>query len=198
MEVSRNRVGDGSAAMLEGMSKRSRIATVAASAGLALAVTVTAYGASTSAGKISKPCTGSQLGATFKPVRGSAGAGHISYKLVLRNRSRSFCFVTGVPNVTLIAKGGTALPTAATFSGRPGMLTAVMVPLAPGKAAHLIARFSPDVPGPGEQVKGACERTAYKLRVVTSGGGRSVAPIAPVTPVCEHGSMQLTVLTSGA
>jgi hypothetical protein len=76
------------------------------------------------------------------------------------------------------------------------MLTAVMVRLAPGRSARATARFSPDVPGPGEQVTGPCERTSTGLRVAPSGGGTLVAPITPATPVCEHGGMSLSVLTA--
>jgi hypothetical protein len=75
----------------------------------------------------------------------------------------------------------------------PGTLTAILVTLQPGSWATLTARFSPDVPGQGEPVtSGACEPTAFKLRVAPSGGGSVVVPISPVTPVCEHGSLQLT------
>jgi Domain of unknown function (DUF4232) len=178
--------------MLERMSTRARIGLSAAVTGLALA----AAGGSVGGRESFNPCSGALRG-SFNVVRGSAGAGHISYKLVLRNASRRGCFVTGVPTVTLLDRKGRSLPTDATFAGHPGMLTAVVVPLPPGKAAHLLARFSPDVRGRGEQVRGACERTAHKLRVTTSGGGNAVAPISPPTPVCERGSMQLTVLTAG-
>ena len=74
------------------------------------------------------------------------------------------------------------------------MCRAVLGPLVPGSGtATLTAGFSPDVPGPGEPISGSqCERTAYKLRVAPSGGGSVVVPISPPTPVCEHGSLQLT------
>jgi len=63
--------------------------------------------------------------------------------------------------------------------------------------AALTARFSPDIPGPGEPQTGrACEPTATKLRVVVSGGGTLLAPISPPTPVCEHGSLQVTNLVA--
>jgi hypothetical protein len=101
--------------------------------------------------------------------------------------------------VTLLDASGHKLPTNPTFAGRPGMLTAVMVPLSPGSGtATLTARFSPDVPGPGEPVSGRqCERTSYKLRVSPSAGGSVVVPISPPTPVCEHGGLQLTNFVKG-
>jgi hypothetical protein len=168
------------------------IAVVAATAVL-LALAATA-----SAGtRASTPCTGAMLGGTFKVIPGSPGAGNIVYRLRLKDTSSAACFVTGLPGVTLLDSAGHKLPTKSSFAGHPGMLTAVMVPLAPGTGtATLTARFSPDVPGPGEPVAGKqCEPTAYKLRVTPSGGGSVVVPISPPTPVCEHGSLQLTSFT---
>jgi hypothetical protein len=70
------------------------------------------------------------------------------------------------------------------------------VRLAPGRTATATARFSPDVPGPGEPTTGPrCEPTAYLLRVRPNGGGTLKAPIRPPTPVCEHGGMTWSVLT---
>lgn len=147
----------------------------------------------------SAPCTGAALTGTFKVIPGSAGAGNVVYRLRVANGGRAACFVTGLPGVTLLDASGRKLPTSASFVGRPGMLTAVMVALAPGRGtATLTARFSPDVPGPGEAVAGPkCERTAYKLRVTPSGGGSVVVPVSPPTPVCEHGALQLTSFTRG-
>lgn len=135
------------------------------------------------------PCTGAQLEGTFSVVRGSAGAGNISYRLVLRNISSGTCTLTGLPQARLLAKAGSPLPThvQAAF---PGALTAILVRLAPGRRAYATARFSPDVPGVGEPVAGrACERTAYSLRVTAPGGGTTKARVTPATPVCEHGRL---------
>jgi hypothetical protein len=101
--------------------------------------------------------------------------------------------VTGIPGLALLDARGRALPTRATFGGPAGSLTAVLVPLEPGRSAALTARFSPDVPGPGELQSGAgCERPAARLRVLPSGGGSLVVAVSPPTPVCEHGSLRLT------
>jgi hypothetical protein len=155
-----------------------------------MALTATASGAT----HASAPCAGAMLTGTFKVIPGSPGAGNIMYRLKVKVTGSAPCFVTGVPGVTLLDASGHKLATHATFAGRPGMLTAVMVPLSPGSGtATLTARFSPDVPGPGEPVTGKqCEPTAYKLRVSPSGGGSVVVPISPPTPVCEHGGLQLT------
>ncbi len=147
------------------------------------------------AGQMSSPCTAARLAGTFKEVPGSAGAGSISYALRLRNTSATNCYVTGIPHVTLLDHSGKALPSHP-VPAQPGALTAVLVDLAPGKTATATARFSPDIPGPGEQTTGQCERTAYWLRVGPTGGGTLRAPIQPPTPVCEHGSMTWSVLTA--
>ena len=138
------------------------------------------------------------LTGTFKVIPDSPGAGNIVYRLRVKNSSKATCGVTGIPGLTLLDAAGKKLPTHARFSGMPGTLSAVLVTLKPGATATLTARFSPDVPGPGEPVSGrACERTAYKLRVAPSGGGSVVVPITPATPVCEHGGLQISVFTHG-
>lgn len=150
------------------------------------------------ANRATAPCTGSMLTGTFKVIPGSAGAGNIVYRLRVTDQSSQVCFVTGLPGVTLLDTHGRKLPTRASFAGRPGMLTAIMVPLTTGRSATLTARFSPDVPGQGEPVSARqCEPTAYRLRVSPSGGGAVVVPVAPPTPVCEHGSLQLTSFVRG-
>jgi hypothetical protein len=133
-------------------------------------------------------CKGSQLSGTFAAVPGSAGAGNISYLLRLRNVSKTPCSVTGLPQGRLLGRRGGALSTniRAAF---PGALSATLVTLRPGQSARATARFSPDVPGTGEQTIGACEPTAYRLRVTARGGGTSTVHILPPTPVCEHGRL---------
>ena len=144
--------------------------------------------------QMSPPCTAAHLSGTFKAVRGSAGAGNIVYALRVKNTSAQTCYVTGIPGVTLLDRRGHKLPTHP-FPAQPGALTAVLVTLAPGKATTATARFSPDVPGKGEQTTGQCEPTAYWLRVTPNGGGTLRAPIQPPTPVCEHGGMTWSVFT---
>jgi hypothetical protein len=137
-------------------------------------------------------CRGASLTGRFAVVPGSAGAGNIVYRLRLVNRSRAACDVTGLPTVRLLGKAGKALPTHP-VPARPGTATGALVALAPGAAAVADARFSPDVPGVGEGTTGRCEPTAYRLRVAARGGGSTVVPIAPPTPVCEHGQLQLSL-----
>jgi hypothetical protein len=142
-------------------------------------------------------CSGAMLTGSFSVIPGSAGAGTIAYRLRVRNSSAAECGVTGIPGLALLDARGRALPTRATFGGPPGSLTAILVPLGPGRSAALTARFSPDVPGPGEPRAGAaCERPAATLRVLPPGGGSLVVAISPPTPVCEDGSLRLTVFTA--
>jgi uncharacterized protein DUF4232 len=132
-------------------------------------------------------CTGDDLQASFSAIAGSAGAGQIGYELTLTNTSAAACSVSGVPVGTLLDKTEGALQTQiSTPSAGPAGGTVV---LQHGQAAKADARFSPDVPGVGEQQTGRCEPIAYFLRVTAPGGGTVNAAIAPPTSVCEHGSL---------
>jgi hypothetical protein len=145
-----------------------------------------------------QPCTASQLGGSFTVIPGSPGAGNISYLLRLRNRSAKTCFVSGLAQLRLLSNNGRPLPTKVVPVFRPG-LTAVRVVLRPGRSAKAEARFSPDIPGPGEpQTRGPCEPKAYRLRITPPpGGGTLVGPVTPPTPVCEHGTISLRALSPG-
>ena len=161
---------------------------------LALGLLVLTAAAASGAGAATRfaSCTGSQLRGTFKVVPGSAGAGNIVYALVLKNVSTHQCTVTGLPQGRLLGKTGKPLPThvRAAF---PGALTAILVRLAPGKSTKATARFSPDVPGPGEGSPGkSCEPVSYWFRVTGQGGGTTKVKLSPPTPVCEHGSLSFS------
>jgi hypothetical protein len=152
-------------------------------AGTALAVASTAGAAHTVA-----RCRGAQLAGVFAVVPDSAGAGNITYALRLKNVSGSACTVTGLPQGVLLNAARKQLPThvRAAF---PGALSAILVTLAPGHSTRATARFSPDVPGPGEQSIGRCEPVAWWFRVTGQGGGWTTVRISPRTPVCEHGRL---------
>jgi hypothetical protein len=139
-------------------------------------------------------CSGSQLTGDFTRIAGSAAAGSVSYRLVLRNTSSRECAVTGLPLGRLLDGYGRSLPThvRAAF---PGALTAVLVRLAPDAVTRATARFSPDVPGPGEPFKRGsrqCEPVAHFFRVTGQGGGTTTVRLNPVTPVCEHGALRFS------
>jgi len=155
-----------------------------------LAVLVAALAAPWASGSARlSSCAGSQLAGRFAEILGSAGAGNISYRLVLKNTSTRACSVTGLPQGRLLDRTGRPLPThvRAAF---PGALTAVLVRLSPGRSTRAMARFSPDVPGPGEPVSGRrCEPVAYFFRVTGQGGGTTKVKVSPPTSVCEHGQL---------
>jgi hypothetical protein len=156
---------------------------------LALVVLASATAANSAVAHSDAMCTGAQLKGTFNVVRGSAGAGNITYKLVLRNVSTHMCTLTGLPQGRLLGKTGRALPTHVRAAS-PGMLTAILVRLAPGRTTFATARFSPDVPGTGEPAAGTkCEATAWSFRVTGQGGGTTKVKLRPPTPVCEHGRL---------
>jgi hypothetical protein len=102
--------------------------------------------------------------------------------------------MTGLPKGQLLGRRGGALPTHVRAAFR-GALTAVLVTLQPGHSARAVARFSPDVPGVGEQTEGACEPTAYRLRITARGGGTVTVNIRPPTAVCEHGRLLFSAYT---
>jgi hypothetical protein len=154
-----------------------------------LAVVLAAVASTAAVGSSDASCSGAQLKGSFSVVRGSAGAGNITYKLVLKNASSRMCTLTGLPQGRLLGKTGKALPThvRAAF---PGALTAILVRLAPGATTFATARFSQDVPGTGEPAAGRkCEPTAWSFRVTGQGGGTTRVKLAPPTPVCEHGQL---------
>jgi uncharacterized protein DUF4232 len=136
-------------------------------------------------------CKGSQLSGSFNAVRGSEGAGNIVYRLTLTNTSATACTLTGLPAGQLLGKTGKKLPTHIR-AAKAQALTAVLVTLAHGKSAHADARFSPDVPGVGEQMTGQCEAKSFSLRVSLKGGGTTTVKITPATPVCEKGQLSFS------
>jgi hypothetical protein len=142
------------------------------------------------------PCSSRQIAADFSVLRGSGEAGHISYVLRLRNKSQTVCFVSGLAPLVLLRLDGRTLPTRV-IPRLPGAGTAVRVVLRPGASAWARGRFSPDVPGPGETTARQCEPTAYKILVaVPPRGGTTVGPVRPPTPVCEHGTIELSLLSA--
>jgi hypothetical protein len=140
-------------------------------------------------------CTGDAMSGSFTVIRGSAGAGQISYRLRVKNDSPVACFVSGLPIVQLLDQAGHDLPTNVQ-PAKPGTATAARIILQPGASATAEARFSPDVPGGSEQTDGPCEPKAYTLRVSLAGAPLDV-PITPPTPVCERGTLSFSLFTAG-
>jgi hypothetical protein len=141
------------------------------------------------------PCAGKQLAGRFAVVYGSAGAGNIVYKLALKNTSATNCTVTGLPQGQLLGNTKAKLPTHVR-AAHANQLTAILVTLKPGSSTYATARFSPDVPGTGEQMIGQCEPKAYWFRVTAPGGGTTTVNVAPPTPVCEHGTLSFSAYST--
>jgi hypothetical protein len=172
-----------------------RRALLAAAAASLASATSAAFAGSSGPGPA--PCRTGSLAGAFSLVPGSAGAGNVVYALRLRNVSRTRCLVSGLVGLRLLDAHGRALPTRVR-PARPGTSTAVRVVLAPGASASASARFSPDVPGPGEQTAGPCEPRAFRARVTVPAAGPALSVrVAPPTAVCEHGGMQVSVLVAG-
>lgn len=144
------------------------------------------------AGALAAPaasCSAGQLSAGFTLVPGSAGAGHISYDLKLKNRSTHACKVPAHPGLRLLDAAGHALPTHIFAFGGGGQVT-----IGAGHTVKSSTRFSPDIPGPGEPGTGNCEPPAHRVRVSLPGHGSLTGPVSPPTPVCEHGGIDLPKL----
>jgi hypothetical protein len=139
-------------------------------------------------------CTGDSMTGSFAVIPGSAGAGQIGYRLLVKNASPVACFVSGLPNVQLLGSGGAALPTKV-LAAQPGTATAAKLVLQPGDSASADARFSPDVNGTGDNTNGPCQPRASTLRVAL-GGAPLDAAISPPTSVCEQGTLQFRLYTA--
>ena len=140
-------------------------------------------------------CTGDAMTGSFAEIPGSPGAGQISYRLRVTNAAPVACFVSGLPNVQLLDQGGRDVPTNVQ-AAQPGQATAARIVLQPGASASADARFSPDVPGVGDQTNpGPCEAKAYTLRVAFGGAPLNV-PITPPTSVCERGTLHFSLFTA--
>jgi uncharacterized protein DUF4232 len=154
-------------------------------------VTTTVTVTTTASAASATPCTGEALSGTFALVPGSAGAGQIEYALTLTNTSHSACYVRGVPRATLLNASAAALPTHVRPAGG-GAPTRVVLEAGASAVAH--ARFSPDVPGPGDSQSGECQPQAHTLQVSPNGGGVTDAAVKPSTSVCEQGTLNFEAL----
>jgi hypothetical protein len=150
-----------------------------------------AASAAPAARAIDASCTGRQLRGTFAVVPGSAGAGNIVYRLVLKNVSSVPCTVTGLPQGQLLGRKHNPLPTHVR-PANPGALTAVLVTLLPGQSTVATARFSPDVAGTGDSMSRRCQPVSYWFRVRGQGGGITIVPLKPPTSVCERGTLSFS------
>ena len=173
--------------------RSARFTSLAIALGIAAVVVPASIGATADATGRAPWCGGTQLSVSFSVVPYSVGAGNVSYALRVKNVSATTCAVSGLPGLRLLGMKGKKLPTHV-VDADPGV-TAVIVTLKPGHSAWAAGRFSPDVPGTGEPQSGPCEATSYHVSVtVPPRGDAVVGPFSPPNPVCEHGTISLSVL----
>lgn len=137
-------------------------------------------------------CTETSLHGSFAEVEGSAGAGHIVYRLRLRNHTGATCQVPTHPGLRLEDSHHHNLPTHPTFPAAHSPRFNV----SSHRAMIMRASFSPDIPSGGEPAN--CERVAHWLRVGLLAQGRITVPIVPPTRVCGHGAMTFSSLHQGS
>ena len=157
--------------------------TSALALSLALSLSV---GSAGSAG--TSACTEAGLQGSFAEVEGSAGAGHIVYRLRLRNRTGATCQVPTHPALRLEDNHRHGLPTHPTFPSAHSPTFNI----SSHRAMIMRARFSPDIPSGGEPAH--CERVAHWLRVGLLAHGHITVPVEPPTRVCGHGAMEFSGL----
>ncbi|HEV3172754.1 MAG TPA: DUF4232 domain-containing protein [Actinocrinis sp.] len=153
-------------------------------------------GATGTSGSSVPRCHTTDLTASFTVVKGSAGAGNIVYNIDLKNTSSQPCTVYGYPGMLLLDAKHAPLPTNVQ---RSTIVAKTYVTLIPNGDASASARFSPDIPGPGEPTSGACEPTAAFTEITPPDETTQlVTAVGPPTSVCEHGGMQVSAFVPGA
>lgn len=154
----------------------------------AAALVVVAAIAATSASGSVQQCSAQHLSAKMTLIKGSFGAGNVSYKLSVKNNGPGSCIMSTYPGLKLVSATGKALPTRVkpTQKAKTNVIPA-------GQTATAKLRFSPDIPGPGEPTHGACEPKAAKI-VVSLNPTTVRGPINPPTSVCQKGLMTMTPL----
>jgi hypothetical protein len=141
------------------------------------------------AGSQAAGCT--RISGSFSLVPGSAGAGNVVYALRLHNKSTSACLLSRLPRLRLLATAGSSPKPLPTKIATDPRIEPKPFLLGPGRTATAQARFSPDVPGPGETVSKRCEPVAHYASVVVA-GTTFVVRVSPPTSVCEHGLLVFT------
>jgi hypothetical protein len=145
-------------------------------------------------------CHTEDLSGAFTVVRGSQGAGNIVYNIELTNITSHTCTIYGHPGLLLLNAAHGALPTDVMWNS---MVADHLITLAPGKSASASARFSPDVPGvgdnPGSGPGWTCEPTAVYTEITPPDEtAHLVVPVSPATPVCERGGMSVSAFVAGS
>ena len=156
----------------------------------------TAAPATTSTTKVAAigPCQPAQLTGSFATIVGSAGAGNIEARLVLTNVSSSICTTEGYVGMQLLGTGGALLPTNVV---RVTTSAPVPLTLSPGDSMNAVARYSPDVPGVGDNQSGQCQPIAYTTEVTPPNDTTHLVVNGPATSVCEKGTLSIGPLAAG-
>jgi hypothetical protein len=140
-------------------------------------------------------CRSADFTGQFSVIPGSAGAGHIEARLVLTNHTARTCRTGGYVGVGLVSATGASLPTKVV---RDTAIAAATLTVAPGASISALARFSPDIPGPGDSQTGACQPVATHSLVIAPNDTSQISVPGPQSSVCEQGTIDLRALQSGA
>lgn len=143
-------------------------------------------------------CHTADLSGSFTVVPDSEAAGSISYNLKLTNSGKRICTVYGFAGMLLLDKKHAPLPTHVVWNS---LVPKQLITLKPGASAAATDRFSPDVPGTGDNAApgSACQPTAAFAEITPPDETTQlVAPVSPPTSVCERGTMSLSAFVAGA
>ncbi len=150
------------------MANPSRVAAIAGITALAGAAGICGIAASAGAAASVARCKASALsGKVLTPFDGAAGT--FGTVVVLTNKGRSRCVVSGRPKIALFAANGS--PLVADQSATPGTIHEVVLTPAGRVGASLIWHGSPDEPGP---VSAQCDQVKA-IRLTPNGAGGQVA-----------------------
>jgi hypothetical protein len=159
------------------------LTSIAAFAAFAATATGSATATPTATGSAPR-CAPAHVSAMMTQIPGSGSAGHIDYRVAIKNRGAASCTLGNHPGLRLLKTNGQRLPTHVTKLGRQRLVT-----ITPGHSASARLHFSPDIPGPLEPVRGLCQPVAHKVTVFLTPTKSVVGPVRPPTPVCEHGAI---------
>jgi hypothetical protein len=95
----------------------------------------------------------------------------------------------------LLSATGASLPTNVVRD--PAVPPAILT-VAPGAAVSAVARFSPDIPGPGDSQTGVCQPMATRTLVIAPNDTAQLSVPGPQSSVCEQGTIDVRALQSGA
>jgi hypothetical protein len=140
-------------------------------------------------------CHTSDVTASYTVVAGSAAAGSISYNLRLTDTSMHQCTIYGFAGMLLLDANHKPLPTNVQ---RDSLVPKQLLRLNPGGSASATVRFSPDVPGVGDNPSPVCQPTAYYTEVTPPDETTQlVTAVSPPTSVCERGTMAISAFIAG-